>query len=349
VPEELREDAHRFEQALRKGFVALDLGRAEEARVIAAELLADEAAERLPAKRSEALLLEAEALDGSGRTEEAIARARDALSASIAADAPDIATKAAASLVWSHGNVRNELERAEDFAFLGFAWLGRAREPADPSYMLTSYLGSAYQVAGRIEEAIEHHERALALASESYGGRSLQYAKSLVNLGNALSRSDLERAETTYVEAREIFVERVGELHPGTLRIDGNLALLSVTRRRFDEAIGRFRRVVEGQRRVLGPGHPWMAANLANLGDALHLAGRSEEAVPVLRDAIAILEASDGPSAASTIIAEIALSRALTKQKEYQAALDTLARTREKAEGSYLACRPCGMLCALHA
>jgi tetratricopeptide (TPR) repeat protein len=126
--------------------------------------------------------------------------------------------------------------------------------------MLLDNLGCGYRAQGRVEEAIEAHEKALALADELGNGRSRAHA--LGNLAEDLrAAGEYQRALTYYRrslachrasgerhhEAREMWgigsvLHRLGRARPARRHWDGALAILLETGRLTADEVAEIRR-----------------------------------------------------------------------------------------------------------
>ena len=123
-------------------------------------------------------------------------------------------------------------------------------------------LGAALQSDGRLDDAIEHYRRAIAIRSD--------YAPAHNNMGAAL------RAKGQAADARASYERALAE-RPDYPEAHYNLANLLLDQGRLDEAIDHFRRALPSLR---GPD----VHN--NLGIALAARGQSDEAITEFRDAL---------------------------------------------------------------
>ncbi|HEY8376605.1 MAG TPA: tetratricopeptide repeat protein, partial [Nannocystis sp.] len=167
------------------------------------------------------------------------------------------------------------------------------RWPSDSLYVsVLSYRGGALGMLGRQEEAVAHHEEALALARRwEMGGR--RYAALLNNLAAYYANIDEHaKAEPLLREAIEIDRQVFGSDHPQLAAVYNNLASSIHYQGRRAEAEPYYREALAIGRRAFGPDHPHVAFFAENLATLLDDLARYEEAEPFYRDALRILESS---------------------------------------------------------
>ena len=183
--------------------------------------------------------------------------ARRALQAAEAADDPASVSRALAELA----QLNLDAGRPDQ----ALALLGRGAAPAAGRERWQALAGDAYLEQGRLEEALEAHRRALALARER--GHRVNMARALVNLGRVqLAVGDLDAAETSFENALAIMDQTHDAL--GQARARANLAVLYARQGRHAEAIDLLRAVLDEQERA----GDWQGISLSrrNLAD-LHL------------------------------------------------------------------------------
>ena len=165
-------------------------------------------------------------------------------------------------------------------------------------------LGTALQEEGRLDDAIERYQRAIAL--------SPGYAPAYNNMGAALrARGDVDEAIDTYQQAIAV-QPNYPDAHynlanalldadqpdlaaehfqlalvgiPGSAQVHNNLGIALAEKGQFEEAVTQFRLSIEAD--------PNSAIGYKNLGNALAAQGRSSDALPHLQRA-AELAPADG-------------------------------------------------------
>lgn len=155
-----------------------------------------------------------------------------------------------------------------------------------------SYRGGALGVLGRHEEAVAHHEEALALVRrwEPDGQR---YAAMLNNLASYYANIDEHaKAEPLLREAVEIDRRIFGPDHPQLAAVYNNLASSIHYQGRHAEAEPYYREALSIARGAFGPDHPHVGFFSENLATLLDDLARYDDAEPYYRDALRILESS---------------------------------------------------------
>jgi tetratricopeptide (TPR) repeat protein len=110
---------------------------------------------------------------------------------------------------------------------------------------------------------------------------------SMFNLAWTLQREGrYADAEKLQRETLEIQRRVLGPEHSDTLVSMNNLADNLSKQRRFEDSSTLQRQTLEIQRRVLGPEHPDTAISVYNLGCLQALAGKPDEALGLLREAV---------------------------------------------------------------
>ncbi len=147
------------------------------------------------------------------------------------------------------------------------------------------------RLAGRYAEAEALAARALALAE-----RATPHDDPLrVVLLNALgvihkSQGRLDTAARAYLQARRVLRRRGNADALALATLDHNLGGLEHARGRFARGEPFARRAVAVRERVLGPGHPDVARDVAALAAILDGLGRHAEAEALHRRALAVFE-----------------------------------------------------------
>jgi eukaryotic-like serine/threonine-protein kinase len=147
-------------------------------------------------------------------------------------------------------------------------------------------LGNVLHSMGRSEEALEHHERATEICRAIGGKGRLQHAHRLSNQATVLTAlSRHEEALEKYREALEY-----SEGHPSYGVISSNFGELLLLQGEAEAALARFQEGVTVIEEAFGRDQIFYAAARAGVGRSMSALGRSEEAVPLLKEALEILE-----------------------------------------------------------
>ncbi|MCA9694086.1 MAG: tetratricopeptide repeat protein, partial [Myxococcales bacterium] len=157
---------------------------------------------------------------------------------------------------------------------------------------LEDLLGLVHHTAGKYQEAVRHHERAVDILGEALGEKHPRVAQSLNNLANslgALARRD--DAIAMHRRALAIREEALGPAHPIVAQSLSNLGLQLGETGAHDEAIAVHERALEIRRAALGPSHGEVIESLNNLAAVESWQGRHAAADARYREALALLEA----------------------------------------------------------
>ncbi|MBK6922541.1 MAG: tetratricopeptide repeat protein [Deltaproteobacteria bacterium] len=157
-------------------------------------------------------------------------------------------------------------------------------------------LGVMARDLGRLDDALAHHTRALAILRERLGPEHPDVALSLNNLGTTLvDLGRLDDALASYEQARAIFVATFGEDHPDVANALSNEAEVYWRRGDLEQAAALMARVLAVNEAAFGPDHPRVAQSLTNLGVVTRSAKRPADAARQLERAVAIFERALGP------------------------------------------------------
>lgn len=179
-------------------------------------------------------------------------------------------------------------------------------------------------------EAETLHLEALAMRERLFESPHLEIAASRHELGVVYLdiMGDIERAETNFRKALDMFMELEGPESRLISEVLSNLAVVLTVREDRDlvEAGEYTSRALSMQRRLLGNDHPFVASNLHNLGALNYDLENYDVAVPLLREAIALRstlygERSNGVANSMNKLAQVflevgELSRAATMLRD---------------------------------
>jgi tetratricopeptide (TPR) repeat protein len=140
-----------------------------------------------------------------------------------------------------------------------------------------------------------------------------------------MSQLRLAEAEPVYRESLQGWRDAVGDDHPNTLRLAGNLGHMLVVAGRPKEAEPFLRMQAEGLPKALGPDHPDVAHAQTNLAEALEMQGRFTEALPLLTTALEAQRRKLPPKHMDTGDTLERYGRCLTGLQRYEEAQAALA------------------------
>ncbi|WP_274528226.1 tetratricopeptide repeat protein [Micromonospora foliorum] len=189
----------------------------------------------------------------------------------------------------AQGSYPAAIDQGEDVVAAAVARLG-VEHPK--TLMSRNNLATAYDAAGRLDEAIPLHEATLAACERVLGDE--EHPLTLTSRNNLATAYDaagrLDEAIPLY-EATLAVRERVlGDEHPKTLMSRNNLATAYDAAGRLDEAIPLYEATLAVRERVLGDEHPDTLGSRNNLATAYDAAGRLGEAIPLYEATLAAYE-----------------------------------------------------------
>jgi CHAT domain-containing protein len=212
------------------------------------------------------------------------------------------------------------------FLFAGSMQARAAGPSADRLNQLIQQATSSIE-QGRHAEALQLAQRAVALASEAYGARSLELASALTIQAIARSRlGQYDQALPLEVRALAIRETVLGPEHPDTARNLGNLALTYSALGQYDQALRLEVRALAVMEKVLGPEHPDTAIGLSNLASTYSNLGRYDEALPLAVRALAVSENALGPEHPGTAFRLTTLASTYSNLGRYDEALPLAVR-----------------------
>ncbi len=221
----------------------------------------------------------------------------------------------------------------------------RVLEAVEPIYASRPHDGSAdhqhvmnYLVTlyGRIREpllAVAMQQRIVELNTRLLGDDDISTLNALQALGSVLRAADkTAEARATYREALRRYVRTVGEGHGYTMHVRLELASLALPADPA-EAIGLLD-AVEAHAAALGPGHISQLKLGLLRGQALDAAGRSEQAVAALRQALGSALKAVGPANRWTQSTASTLATILDRQgRKQEAAAVRQSVAKKPADG----------------
>lgn len=150
-------------------------------------------------------------------------------------------------------------------------------------------LGAAFIDLGKLDEALENYEKAIAIDRKFYDDFHPALAADLVNLGTVYSRKkEYDTAKRHINEALRIFRTVYGECHLETAIALNNLGEILLETGKPREALNYFDRALPVFRELLGDTNIRVSGVYINAGSAWLALDDKEKAVQYYKDALAI-------------------------------------------------------------
>ncbi|KAJ5893859.1 hypothetical protein N7495_005550 [Penicillium taxi] len=159
-------------------------------------------------------------------------------------------------------------------------------------------LGDLYSDQGKLKEAEEMYQRALAGKEKALGPDHTSTLDTVNNLGNLYrDQGKLKEAEEMYQRALAGYEKALGlqhETHAPTLNTVNNLGLLYSDQGKLKEAEEMYQRALAGKEKALGPDHTSTLDTVNNLGLLYSDQGKLKEAEEMYQRALAGYEKALG-------------------------------------------------------
>jgi eukaryotic-like serine/threonine-protein kinase len=249
----------------------------------------------------------------------------------------DVEASAASRLIWVVGFHQARLDAGLQWGRTALA-LAKSRR-GEPVLEARVHGGVGVLLArqGKLPEALDRFQRALALFEAALGPDHPHVAKTLENVANVRrSQGELAKARADYERALAIGERALGPKHPGVARSLGNLGALLADTGELAEALVHHRRALGILEGSLGPDHPDVATSLTNVGIVQWRQGRLDEALIHQRRALAIFERALGPDHPDVLRAVESIGGVLWSRGDLDGALAHQQRvlaTRERVLG----------------
>jgi tetratricopeptide (TPR) repeat protein len=200
-------------------------------------------------------------------------------------------------------------------------------------------LASAYEAAGRLDEAIGVHQHTLAERQRDLGTDHPDTLMSCGSLARAYAAAG-RHAETLPLHERVVADREwvLGARHPDTLAARGDLAGAYLAAGRPEHALPVYQQTLADLERGLGPMHPDTLAARAGLAQAYQTVGQLKQAVPMYERTLADREKAQGPDHPDSIGARADLAFAYRTAGQMKQALPQYERVvadRDRVLGSY--------------
>jgi tetratricopeptide (TPR) repeat protein len=187
--------------------------------------------------------------------------------------------------------------------------------------------GRSARESGRLRDAAELFERALALQEQTLGPNDPRVAGTLRQLGEVYADQRLDgEAEAAYRRALAISEGAYGSRSVRAAAALSDLADLYRRQGRSSEALWLLESALDIELDAWGPQHPNVAARLASLGLLYREEGRYEDAEPYLEESLELREQVYRPDDPQTTGAMTSLAHLYRQQARYVEAEDLFRR-----------------------
>ena len=227
--------------------------------------------------------------------------------------------------------MRGDYEQSLPLHYESLAMLERLLGPDHPDIaLILNNLAKTLMLDARYSEAEPIYRRALELNRSLFGEESARYATNLANLGLVLLEQGRSDRAIEFLEAAlEIRRRVLGDDHPYTAL---NAHYVGWGLNRTGDLAGAAKyhaEALETGRRSWDENSPFLAMALVGAGEHGYLGGRCEDAVPLLREALAIRETTLSVGHWETEVARALLGLCLHQLGSTQEAELALARADE--------------------
>jgi len=237
----------------------------------------------------------------------------------------EIAARARIAMVSLIGQDKADYARAIALAPFAAAAIVRVGGSADLELELEQVLGGIAFRKSKLDVAVPHFTKALALAERVHGPDHPAAARAAHGLGMAtLAQGHPARAVALFERALAIFERLLGPEHPLVARELHALGNAHVDDGHIELAVQDLRRALAIREIALGPDHPHVANNLSDLARALRAEHHDEEALAFDRRAVAVGARVVGPDHPSYADQLAGLGNTLAHMGRYAEAAEQL-------------------------
>jgi eukaryotic-like serine/threonine-protein kinase len=230
--------------------------------------------------RAEALLERGLARQRRAQYEEAARDLERAYLLAAELEHAEVEAAAVGALAIVVGNDRAEHDAGLLWAKTALALASRPR--ADPRERATvlSGIGMVLLGKGALEEALTHHQRALAIFEAALGPDHPDIADLLHNMGTVLLRQGKQDDALTHLRrARSIRERALGPRHPQVAHTLTAIGAVLIQRGEWEPALEHLRLALIIREEAFGPRHPDVATALNNIGAILKQQGQRKDAL----------------------------------------------------------------------
>jgi serine/threonine-protein kinase len=225
-----------------------------------------------------------------GEFDDAKALLRDGVADAAAARDDVLVAQMWARLLYIAGERQRRFDEAEGYRAFGPTLVARANDDGAEAAWAGAE-GMLLFRTGKLDDATEHLEHALAKAERAYGPEHLQVASVLNNLAVVQNeKGDREGALGSHERALDIRRRALGEDHPSVAQSLNNIGLVYLDGGDYLRARDQFARSREIWERAVGPEHVEVAQVISNLADALQRLGQWSDAITLDERALAMRE-----------------------------------------------------------
>jgi tetratricopeptide (TPR) repeat protein len=161
---------------------------------------------------------------------------------------------------------------------------------------LLDNLGVVLRAAGKLDDALADHKRALAIRDRILAQDDPALAITANNVGAVLfDQGKADEAIPYFERAKAIWERALGPRHPQVAYAYNNLGSVRWQQGKLAEALELQERGLAIRKDALGPDHPDTAVSVYNIGDIQRDLGRFADALASYRQAKAVFEHAFGP------------------------------------------------------
>lgn len=244
---------------------------------------------------AEALLLEGQLEHRTGATTAAIPSLEAAVDAAEAGRHDEIAARGWTQLVFVVGYELGETARGDEFARRARAAITRLGGNADIEASLEQALGAIAATRGKLDEAIDHFDKAIPLLEKVFGAEHPNVAGARANLGAALlDKGDTKRAVAVMEQVLAMYERSLPAGHALIGRAMQALGGARIALGDNERGARELLRALAIGESALGPDHPELTEVLANLARASFALDHVADMRAYQRRAITIAEGTYG-------------------------------------------------------
>ena len=175
--------------------------------------------------------------------------------------------------------------------------------------------------AGRAGDALPRFSKGIEILESEYGLFHPKVAEALLNRGVAQARAGLGEASLASYQRALAIREKATPGHASIASLVQNIAIRHAEQGATDKALPMFARALELRTKALDERHPLVGSAHLNLGEALSLAARYDEALEHLYTGLDIVSAALGPESPDAGLAHAQLGDVRMHQGDHERAL----------------------------